>query len=335
VTPRERVYLALRFEQTDIVPYQVNLTSGARAKLAEYYGDPDFETGIGNHLATLSHRRRAPWVEVEPGHLRDEWGVLWNRTIDKDIGVVENCVLREPTLEGLAVPDPKSPGVFEGFPEFVESNKDRFRLASIGFSLFERSWSLRGMDRILMDMVDAPEFVHGLFDRITEFNLAQIDLACAFDIDGILFGDDWGSQGGLIMGPGLWREFILPRIRRMYARAHEHGKYVFIHSCGDVKAIVPDLIEAGLNCFNPFQPEVMDVFETKKRCHGKLAFYGGISVQHLLPHGTPDEVRTETRRLLDTLGAGGGYIASPSHDVPVDVPPENVAVMIEVLQGQS
>jgi uroporphyrinogen decarboxylase len=97
---------------------------------------------------------------------------------------------------------------------------------------------------------------------------------------------------------------------------------------------MPDLVEAGLQIFNPFQPETMDIFETKKRYYGRLAFYGGISIQHLLPHGTPDEVRKETRRLLNELGDGGGYIASPSHEVPPDVPPENLAAMIEVLQNQ-
>lgn len=334
MTPRERVYRALSFQQTDIVPYQVSLTSGARIRLAEYYGDPDFAVRINNHLAVMSHRNMAPWVEVEPGHFRDEWGVVWNRTIDKDIGVVENRVLPEPTLEGYEFPGAQSPRVFEFYPKWIDDNRDRFRISSIGFSLFERAWSMRGMDQVLVDMIENPEFVHELFDRITEFNLSQIDEAVKYDIDGFQFGDDWGSQAGLIMGPGLWREFVKPRVRRMYERVRRAGKFVFIHSCGDVRAVLPDLVECGLQVFNPFQPEVMDVFETKKRYYGELSFYGGISVQTLLPHGTPDQVRTETRRLLHELGKGGGYIASPSHAAPVDVPPKNLAAMIEVLENQ-
>ena len=316
------------------MPYQVNFTDGARQRLADFYGDPDFMDGIGNHLARLSHRKAAKWVEIEPGHFQDEWGVVWNRTVDRDIGVVENRVLPEPTLKGWSPPDPHSPEVLASYPEFIESNRDRFRIASIGFSLFERAWSLRGMDRLLMDMIDAPRFVHDLFDALMEYNLAHIDMALKHDIDCVFFGDDWGSQMGVIMGPALWREFIKPRVARMYARVHEGGKYVAIHSCGDVKELLPDLVDIGLNIFNPFQPETMDVFETKKRYQGKLSFYGGISVQHLLPHGTPDEVARGTRRLLHELGKGGGYIASPSHDVPVDVPPENLAAMIEVLKSQ-
>ncbi len=334
MTPRERVYAALQFKDTDIVPYEVGFTHGAYQKMVDYYGDPNFMATIGNHLATTSHRKLAPWVEIQPGHFRDEWGVVWNRTIDKDIGVVENRLLPEPTLTGYQLPDPSSEGVFESYPQFCEQNKDLFRISSIGFSLFERSWSLRGMENLLIDMVDHPRFVHDLLDAITDFNLAQIDMAMQYDIDGFQFGDDWGSQNGVIMGPGLWREFIKPRIKRMYDRVHQHGKFVIIHCCGDVKAILPDLVEVGLNCFNPFQPEVMEPFETKKRYYGQLSFYGGISVQSLLPHGTPDEVREGTKRLLDELGKGGGYIASPSHAIPVDVPAESIAVMIDVLRNQ-
>lgn len=334
MTPRERVYNALQFRESDIVPYQVDFTHEAHRKLAEYYGDPNFTSTIGNHLVTTSHRKLAPWAEIQPGHLRDEWGVVWNRTIDKDIGVVDEYVLREPTLKGWQPPDPHSQGVFESYPEFIEANKDTFRISSIGFSLFERAWSLRGMEHLLVDMVENPQFVHDLLDAITEFNLAQLDMAMRYDIDGFQFGDDWGSQNGVLMGPVLWREFIKPRVKRMYDRVHAHNKFVIIHCCGDVKAILPDLVEVGLNCFNPFQPEVMEPLETKRRYYGQLSFYGGISVQRLLPHGTPDEVRAEVRRLLKELGKGGGYIASPSHAIPSDVPAENMAAMIDVLRNQ-
>lgn len=334
MTPRERVYAALDFEQTDIVPYHVEFTGVARQSLADYWGDPEFSSGIGNHLACLSHRIGSRWEEVAPGHFRDEWGVVWNRTVDRDIGTVENCVLPEPDLTGYEFPDPHSHELFDRYPGFVEANRDLFRVSSIGFTLFERAWTLRGMEQLLTDMIERPDFVRGLFDRITEFQLAQIDRALEHDIDAIRFGDDWGSQNGLIMGPHLWREFVKPCVRRLYQRVREAGRFVFIHSCGDVNAIMPDLVECGVQVFNPFQPEVMDVFETKRRYHGRLAFYGGISVQRLLPHGTPDEVRCEVRRLLDELGTGGGYIAAPSHAVPADVPPENAAAMIEVLQRQ-
>jgi len=120
----------------------------------------------------------------------------------------------------------------------------------------------------------------------------------------------------------------------MYEEVHKAGLPVFIHSCGDVKELFPELIELGVNVFNPFQPEVMDIFEMKRLYGDRLTFFGGISVQKLLPFGTPEEVRRETRRILKEIGRGGGYIASPSHAIPKDVPVENILALIETLQNQ-
>lgn len=333
MTPRERVQQALQFRQTDIVPYNVGLTSEARRKLVDYWG-PDFESQVGNHLAWMSLRQFAEWTEVEPGCFRDEWGVVWNRRVDMDTGVIERFVLTEPSLEGFEFPDPSPKPMAEIYPPWLGQTAGLFRIAGIGFSLFERAWTLRGMEHLLADMLHHPGFVHDLFDRIVDWNLTQVEMALKHDIDCVYFGDDWGSQSGLIMGPRLWREFIKPRVARMYQRVRDAGKFVMIHSCGDVKEVLPDLVEVGLNVFNPFQPETMDVYETKKLYYGRLSFYGAISVQRLLPYGTPDEVRSETRKLLRELGRGGGYIASPSHAVPGDTPVENLVAMIETLRGQ-
>lgn len=335
MTPRERVYRAIQFQDTDIVPYHVTFTIPAREKMVEFYGDPDFEQRLGNHFAMLRLGALREWEEIRTGYFRDVWGVVWNRKVDKDIGNVEGLALPEADLRGWNPPASEAEGLRPLYDAFTAEHPDEFRIASLGFSLFERAWTLRGMENLMVDMIESPAFVHELLDRITEYNLEQIVLAVSHDIDCVRFGDDWGSQAGVMMGPSLWREFIKPRIKRMYDAVHEAGKYVMIHCCGDVKELLPDLVEIGVNIFNPFQPEVMDVYETKRRYHGQLSFYGGISVQQLLPFGTPDDVRAETRRLLHDLGASGGYIASPSHDIPSDVPAENMAAMIEVLRNQT
>jgi len=132
----------------------------------------------------------------------------------------------------------------------------------------------------------------------------------------------------------LGREFVKPRIEQMYALTKSKGKFVFIHSCGKVDAIFPDLIEYGVDVFNPFQPEVVDVFDIKNQYGDNLSFYGGISTQRTLPYGTVEQVRNEVERLLEVVGRNGGYIAAPAHAIPGDAKPENVAAMIEVLQNQ-
>ena len=126
------------------------------------------------------------------------------------------------------------------------------------------------MQNLLMDFYDHPEFVHELLNAIADYNIAQLNEALKYDIDAVYFGDDWGQQHGLQMGPKLWHEFIYPVLKRMYAAVHAGNKYVFIHSCGDVDELFDDLIGIGLNCFNPFQPEVMDVAALHQKYRGRL-----------------------------------------------------------------
>ena len=133
------------------------------------------------------------------------------------------------------------------------------------------------------------------------------------------------------MGPKLWEEFLKPRLARQYGAAKAAGKFVTIHSCGMVQEVFPQLIEIGLDCFNPFQPEVMDPYEMKRLYGDRLSFWGGVSTQKLLPYGTVDEVRAEVRRLIAEVGRDGGYICAPAHGIPGDAKPENIMAMIETV----
>jgi uroporphyrinogen decarboxylase len=109
--------------------------------------------------------------------------------------------------------------------EQIERMQDRFRIYSVGFSLYERAWTLRGMENLLMDFIENPEFVHDLFTTIADWNIAHVKLALEHDIDAVYFGDDWGQQHGLQMGPAMWREFILPQLKRMYGVVRAAGTY--------------------------------------------------------------------------------------------------------------
>ena len=332
---RDRVLTALKHNQPDRVPYDIQFTVPARARMVDYYGDPDFESKLGNCFTWLRpHPPGARFAEVEPNIWADEFGVLWDRHIDKDIGVVCNQLVTAENVADFVFPDPHDPARYESFAAAIAARPDRVALVSLGFSLFERAWTLAGMENVMMAMVAAPDFADALLDRILEFNLAIIANACRHDIDIFRFGDDWGQQRGLLMGPDLWRRFIKPRFQAMCQAVKAAGKSTMLHCCGKVDEIFPDLIECGLDVFNPFQPEVMDVFEIKRNYGNDLTFYGGISIQRTLPFGTVEQVTDEVRSLIDKVGANGGYIASPSHDIPGDARPENVAAMIEVLQNQ-
>lgn len=236
-------------------------------------------------------------------------------------------------LDAYQWPDPDREGWFDGIDSQLAAHPDRFTRYKIGFSLYERAWTMRGMTDLLTDMIEEPEFVKRLLDAIVEHNLKQIRRALALGVDAVYFGDDYGSQSGLIMGRERWRHFFKPRLARMFSVVRNAGRYVCLHSCGCVAELFDELIEIGLNMFNPFQPEVMDIFALKKQYHGRLAFHGGMSIQRVLPFGTPAEVRQATRCLIEA-GRPGGYIFAPSHTVPPDVPPANLLAMMEELRAQ-
>jgi len=329
---RDVIRLVLEGKRPPYVPWSMGFTKEARDKLQRHYGCDDIEAPLQNHLLKLGSD--IGFFEcLGNDRVRDVFGVVWDRSVDKDIGNIEGPLLGEPTLAGYRFPDPLDPRFFRDIPEKIERFGDRFRVFQIGFSLYERAWTLRGMENLMMDFHDHPQFVKELFSAIAEYNITQVREALKYDIDAVYFGDDWGQQHGLQMGPKCWRECILPHLERMYGVVRRAGKFQMIHSCGDVDEVFEDLIAAGLNCFNPFQPEVMDVYALLPQYRGRLAFHGGMSTQRTLPFGSVEDVRAETRRLLQ-LGAEGGYIFAPAHDVEGDVPLENMLAMIEIVQSQ-
>jgi len=333
VDKRQIVRLAIEARQVPYVPWSCSFTVEAADKLREHFGQDDLDQVLDNHIVRLGSDTGF-FDELGNNLFRDVFGVVWDRTIDRDIGNVQGCVLPEPTLAGYTFPDPLDGRFFDDIPDKIAACWDCFRVYSIGFSLYERAWTLRGMENLLMDFLGHRDFARKLLRAIADYNIAQVTQALEYDIDAVRFGDDWGYQRGLQMGLPIWREFILPELKRMYSVIREAGKYVCIHSCGKVDELFDDLVGIGLNCFNPFQPEVMNVFDLMGRYRRRLAFHGGLSTQRTLPYGSVQDVRKETARLLQA-GRPGGYIFAPAHAVEGDVPLENMLAFIEILHAQS
>ncbi|HLC02399.1 MAG TPA: uroporphyrinogen decarboxylase family protein [Anaerolineales bacterium] len=332
MTRRDVVRLVLEGGRPPYVPWSFGFTKKATLRLQAHLGVEDLETAVQNHFLKLGSDIGF-FRDIGDECVQDVFGVVWDRSVDKDIGIIKGCVLPEASLKGYAFPDPLDQRFFGDISDRIARYGNRLRVFQIGFSLYERAWTLRGLMTLLMDFYDHPGFVRDLLNAIADYNMAQIGEALKYDIDAVYFGDDWGQQRGLQMGPVLWREFIRPVLQRMYGEVRRAGRYVMIHSCGDVDELFDDLLAIGVNCFNPFQPEVMDVETLIIKYRGRWTFHGGLSTQKTLAYGTPEDVRREAHRLID-LGKEGGYIFAPAHDVQGDVSLENMLAFIEVAKGQ-
>ncbi len=336
MTKRERCIAALKHRSTDIIPFHADFTMQAHDKMQSFTGNPDFYRKLGVHLKYIQYWGRPAELPGKKNHFKDEYGVVWNRSgADKDIGVVQDYIIKDFDNLEYVFPDVNEEKLRSEYEGLMRTREDCFIFGGIGFSVFERSWSLAGMQEVLMAMVTHPDKLNQLYDMICEYNLKILDIALEYDLDAFYFGDDWGQQKGLIMGPDLWRKYIKPRMKKMYSKVKERGLFVIQHSCGDVETIFEDLIEIGLDCYQTFQPEIYDIQKVKSAYGDRLSFWGGISTQQLLSRATPDEVREETIKTIRIMSENGGYIAAPTHALEFDVPPENIMAMFDVFQNQS
>jgi len=329
---KERVLTALAHKTPDTTPHNIELTSEAMKAFTEKYGisKSDFFEFAGNHIEKVGYNGGRL---VKPDYFEDEFGVVWNRRGGDDIGVVEDYFFKEPVLGALTLPKIDPVDIKQRTESVLQNGRDTFKLAKLGMTLFERAWSLRNMEELLMDFYENEDFVHELLGKVTDYNLEIVNEALKYPVDGFYFGDDYGQQDGLIMGAPLWRKFIKPQLARTFAPIKAKGLPVFLHSCGNIFDILGDLVEIGLDCYQTVQPEVYDLKKLKQDFGGKLTFFGAISTQQLLPYATPAEVKEKIAETIAILGTNGGYICAPTHQVSPDTPPENIMAMIETLRA--
>jgi uroporphyrinogen decarboxylase len=199
--------------------------------------------------------------------------------------------------------------------------------------IFEWSWALYGLDRFLIDLKLRPEVPCAIMDCFTDLYIANVTRVLeAADglMDMVYTYDDVGIQIGLMMSPQMWRTFILPRHRRLNAAIRRYPVKIMYHSCGAVYPLIGAFAdEMEIDVLNPLQPRAagMDMARIKGQFGDRLAFHGGIDIQHTLPHGTPQDVQTEVRERCAVLGEGGGYICTSAHYIQADTPLENVLAL--------
>ena len=342
---REIVIETLKHRRCDVIPHNIDFTIAMREILREHLGlldGDDIADAVGNYCAQLNVGSVTGPSEgiieniypkrVGTDTYRDDWGVLWRHQPDDDIGVVIDPPLKQPSLTGFEPPEPLARGPY--LEVFCRKNPQRFRLVSLSSPIFQRAWFLRGFENFLMDMAQNEKFVHELVDMIMAYTTKVVAEALSHDIDGFFFMDDWGQEAGLLISSDMWRKYLKPGMEKLFRMVKDRGVFLFFHSCGDIGCLIPELIEMGLDVLNPFQPEVMDVYEIKRKYGDQLSFYGGIGTQHVLPHSSVDEVKADVREKVRLLGKNGGYLLAPAHAVQSDVPVENIMALVEVMNNQ-
>jgi uroporphyrinogen decarboxylase len=332
VTAKDRVVAALQHRKPDCTPWNVELCSAAMRAFTSAYGvtkDAFFDFA-GNHIEKISYNHGE---YIDTGLFRDEFGVVWDRTDGSDIGNIKNYILEKTDLSQYAEPKTDSESIKRDTENIINNGRDSFKTGKIGTLLFERAWSLRGMEQLLLDFYEEEDFVQELFRKITDYNVKIINEALRFSIDGFYFGDDYGQQTGMIMSPLFWNKYIKPCLARTFAPIKAKGLPVIFHSCGNILDIMDSLVEIGMDCYQTVQPEIYDLRNLKKRYGKCLSFYGAISTQRFLPFATPGETGTMIQETISILGSGGGYICAPTHQVPADVPVQNIIAMIEACRS--
>ena len=292
----------------------------------------------------------------EDGDIRftDEWGLGWRMPLDGGhyFDMYKAPMAHIETYDELKKwkwNDPTDPARFVGMREqadkIVFEEKTAYLLGRQFAGIFETSLWLRGIENFMVDLALNPDFAEALLDIIVEMKLQYWEKALEEVGNNVLLvteADDLGAQNGLLISEDMYRKFLKPRHKRIHEfikRKAQNKVYIFFHCCGAIYSIVPDLIESEIDILNPWQVNAASMGDTakfKKEFGKEMTIWGGgCDSQRILNMGNPLEVREETKRRIDDLAPGGGFIFNPVHNIQGEVPPENIMAMWETLQENS
>ena len=317
MTSRELIYRAARFQGPSRVPYQ----------LPDQFGSDMLQVGIGPDPAfTPSIQTDLKW--------EDEWGCIWEKPAgDKTIGQVTGHPLDDwSKLDCLRIPDYAKPERYADARQAIaQQTGDKFVIAFVPLQLNHLTEFLRGFDAAMTDPYEYPEQLGRLLDLQVAQARVYIDILASLGVEGFFSADDWGLQNSLMISPAIWRQFYKPRYAAIWGHARQRGMLTFLHCCGYIPEILPDMIEAGLDVIQMDQQLNMGLEFLAERFGGKIAFWCPVDIQRVMPSATPAEVRAYTRKLIDNLGAFNGGFIGKWYPFPyaVDHPWENIKAMSE------
>lgn len=307
--------------------------------------DERLKLRFGADIRSVAAGSSYEWRFLPDGASVDAWGLVRHRAgpyweLDDRRAPLRDVRTLADVDAWWDPPDPKDPAISAGKRAEAQAIRDAgYAVMAVGGTALQVGHNYAftcGFERFLMDMLDDPAFWHGYAERLTDWAIEYMTafLAPFADlVDIVQFTDDLGTQQAPFISPGQYRAFLKPyhrewmdAVRRITPQAK-----VAIHTCGSVHALVPDLIDIGIEILNPIQPLARDMEPWRlKRDFGRdLTFLGGVDIQQLLPRGRVEDVEAGVRSLIETLGPGGGYIVAPSHQFQPDVPPANIVAMYD------
>jgi len=265
-------------------------------------------------------RDAAGWTWGFPGdRMADEWGCVWGKTAVANSGQVVAHPLRDVTkLKDYRWPDPTDPRRYVDFEDQLSRAGDRFVMFCFGHGLWERLHMMLSMEQAMLALTRHKDEVHEILDRILDFHLVVLRKCqeiAGGRIDAAAMADDWGVQDRAFISTKMFREFFKPRYAKWFAEIKALGMHTWMHSCGKINTIVPELIECGLEVINNQQPETVGLREFGDAFRGKICFEAIVDTQSTLPRGTYDQIRQQARDICEYYGTPhGGLIASDYND---------------------
>ncbi len=348
---RERVLTALNHQEPDRVPLDFWWSDEIRDRLLRHLdlpGTDELQDFLGSDIRCVYPPYIGPALRCyDDGSYEDFWGIV--RSPHPFHGQGFEGEYDEPVAFPLR--DAQTVGQIEAYPwpqpdwfdyDALPALCQRYEhhaivLGRMGLqtqTIFIQLWYLLGLDRVLIDFVERPDLVKAIIERVMAFRVEHVRrmLAAARGRADILqIADDYGTQNGLMISPAMWRQFFATPLATLADMGHEAGLKVFLHCDGSSRAIIPDLIDIGVDILNPIQPACVGMApaELKSEFGDRLCFHGAVDTQQTLPFGTKEQVIAEVRERIETMGAGGGYILAPVHTVEADVPIDNLLTVYE------
>jgi uroporphyrinogen decarboxylase len=275
---------------------------------------------------------------IGDGASLNEFG-MWMKPSTLYVDVIKCPLADVSSIEGLEAwrfPDAYAPGRFDAARnDIARFGQDFFVIGDVELSLFELAWHLVGMEKYLMDFAMEEPWIEKLNDQVEEWTTGLALQLVALGVDAIWLGEDLGTQTSMLISPDMWRERFKPRYARLIRRLKRANPDLLVafHSDGAVAPLIEDFIELGVDIYNPVQPNVpgSDPQELQDKYGGRMAFFGGIDQQELLPKGDASAIRAEVARRASIMGSKGAYLMAPAHIIQADVSPETVKLFIDAV----